>query len=320
MQNQYLITLREAKSKASNSQARYSTIAPKIGTVVMVHDVEARKFWRMGVIRKLFTSEDGQVREAMVEVVLKNKYMGSKDRIRKIEKTLRLRKAICHLYPLELEVEKYEEDLLSQVPSETSQHSNASQNDDIPDASPFESSTPQEEDNSLIEEENLGPCAAEKCVKPIDTVLQWIECESCRFWFHLDCLKLSKTKDYSNTYFACNNCWGPKNAVDFDEVSSDPSVSEESQNEKPNEVHNERIIKTVNDGNLDNENNLDNLDGSQPNDMSAEDGGVNNSDPVVFEPEISNNIGAKEARTVRKAALDCRKLLQEKMKTGQIGK
>ena len=108
--------------------------------------------------------------------------------------------------------------------------------------------------------------------------------------------------------------------MDLDEVSSDPSVYEETQTEKPSELSKECITKTVHNGNLNNENILNNLNGSQPNDMSVDNGGVDNSDPVVFEPEILNNRGANEARTVRNAALKCRKLWQDKIKTGQIGK
>ena len=118
----------------------------------------------------------------MVEVVLKNKHMGSKYKLTKVEKTIRLRKAICHLYPLELEVEEYEEDLLPQVPTEISQNGNASfSNDeelspgDVPEASPFSSSNPQEEENSLLEEQNLDPCGADICTRPNDAVLKWIQ-------------------------------------------------------------------------------------------------------------------------------------------------
>ena len=142
----------------------------------------------MGIIRKLFKSNDGQIREAMVEVVLQNKHMGSKYKLTKVEKTIRLRKAICHLYPLELEVEEYEEDLLPQVPSEVSQGGNTSQSNDIepspgddPDASLFSPSNPQEEENSSIEEENLDPCGADTCKKPNVAVLKWIQCDRCEF-------------------------------------------------------------------------------------------------------------------------------------------
>ena len=259
----------------------------------------------------------------MVEVVLKNKYMGCKDRIKKIEKTLRLRKAICHLYPLELEVEEYEEDLLSQVPSEISQDGNASfhvneelSSEDIPDASPFNSSNPQEEENSLIEEENLDPCGADTCTKPNDTVLKWIQCESCEFWFHLACLNLSSNKDYKDVYFACGNCWGPKNVVDIEEEPGDPSVSE---GESLNEVSDGECLNAVkNDLNVNNVNT--DLSGSQPNNILETDGRFDNSVPVIFEPDILSNNGVVSARIHRKAAIDCRNLLIEKIKSGQLGK
>ena len=52
----------------------------------MVHDVEARKFWRIGIIRKLLKSHDGQIREVLVKVVLKNKHMGDRTKLKVLEK------------------------------------------------------------------------------------------------------------------------------------------------------------------------------------------------------------------------------------------
>ena len=255
----------------------------------------------------------------MVEVVLKNKHMGSKDKLTKIEKTIRLRKAICHLYPLELEVEEDEEDLLSQVPSEISQSGNASLHDneelssgDVPDASPFSSSNPQEEENSLIEEQNLDPCGADICTRPNDAVLKWIQCDRCEFWFHLACINLPRNKNYDDVYFACKKCWEPKNAVDLEEEPGNPSVSER---ENPD-------VEESDGGHLNaDENDLDvsfDFSGFQPNSELNADGECEFPDPVIVEPEIINKKGEVAARTHKKAAIDCRKLINEKIKSGQL--
>ena len=89
----------------------------------------------------------------------------------------------------------------------------------------------------------------------------------------------------------------------------------ESLNEIPNGERINAVQKDINgnNGNID-------LSGSQPNMVSVEDEGVNNSEPVIFEPEVLSNTGAREARIFRKTALKCRKLLQEKIKSGQLGK
>ena len=62
------------------------------------------------------------------------------------------------------------------------------------------------------------------------------------------------------------------------------------------------------------------LSGSQPNNKLETDGRFENSDPVIFEPDILNNNGVVSARIHRKAAIDCRKLLIDKIKSGQLGK
>ena len=56
------------------------------------------------------------------------------------------------------------------------------------------------------------------------------------------------------------------------------------------------------------------------NNILETDGRFENSDPVIFEPDILSNNGVVSARIHRKAAIDCRKLLIEKIKSGQLGK
>ena len=56
------------------------------------------------------------------------------------------------------------------------------------------------------------------------------------------------------------------------------------------------------------------------NNILETDGRVDNSEPVNFEPDILSNNGAVSARIRRKASIDCRKLLLEKIKSGQLGK
>ena len=55
------------------------------------------------------------------------------------------------------------------------------------------------------------------------------------------------------------------------------------------------------------------------NNILETDGRVDNSEPVSFESDILSNNGAVSARIYRKAQIDCRKLLLEKIKSGQLG-
>ena len=64
------------------------------------------------------------------------------------------------------------------------------------------------------------------CKKPDASILKWIQCDRCQFWFHLICVGLSRDKDYEDTFFACNKCWDPRDAVTLLDEHGDPSVSE----------------------------------------------------------------------------------------------
>ena len=67
----------------------------------MIHDEDMRLGWRMGIITELVPSSDGQVRAAIVKTTLpSNKINLTKNLCEKFRK-----KAVRHLYPLELQVE-----------------------------------------------------------------------------------------------------------------------------------------------------------------------------------------------------------------------
>ena len=158
----------------------------------------------------------------------------------------------------------------------------------------------------------MDPCGADTCKKPNVAVLTWIQCDRCEFWFHLACIGLPRDKDYKNEYFACNKCWDLRNAVELEEEPGNPLVSER---ENPN-------VEESGGGHLNaDENNLDvsfDISGFQaPSKLNA-DGECEFPDPVIVEPEIINNNGVVAARIHRKAAVNCRKLINEKIKSGQL--
>ena len=103
IKTQYLIALRTAKYKAYNKNRKHVSKIPKEGAVVMIHDLDMRAKWRMGIIIRLLISPDGETREAIVRTTVPSK---SLDR-NKCMATRLVKKAIVHLHPLELEVEDY---------------------------------------------------------------------------------------------------------------------------------------------------------------------------------------------------------------------
>ena len=104
--------------------------------------------------------------------------------------------------------------------------------------------------------------------------------------------------------------------MDIEEEPGDPSVSEGGS---LNEISDGECLNAV-QNDLDGNNVNTNLSGSQPNNILETDGRVDNSEPVIFEPDVLSNNGAVSARIHRKASIDCRKLLIEKIKSGQLGK
>ena len=93
LQNQYLETLKFTQDKMSN---RFKTQA-KVGDVCLVYSDQPRLKWKMAVISKLTPSSDGQHRQAVIKMA-----NGTTTR------------PLNHLYPLELEVEDFNDQSLAE--------------------------------------------------------------------------------------------------------------------------------------------------------------------------------------------------------------
>ena len=92
---EYLLQLRERYSSRSNSGVPR---APIQGEIVLVHDENhPRTMWRLGRVKEVITSSDGNVRGASIEVKTNNKLYT-------------IRRPISHLYPLEAEPNNSSED------------------------------------------------------------------------------------------------------------------------------------------------------------------------------------------------------------------
>ena len=95
--------LRGTKFKPNSSRQQFCSEEPEVGKVVMIHEDDMRLKWRLAIIQELIKSTDGQVRSAIVKTTLPTKRI---ELHRNLKTTLK-RKAINHLYPLELNVENY---------------------------------------------------------------------------------------------------------------------------------------------------------------------------------------------------------------------
>ncbi|XP_062265090.1 transcription factor 19 [Platichthys flesus] len=59
------------------------------------------------------------------------------------------------------------------------------------------SSSSEDEDDEDDEETTVGtvePCAAQRCRLPQQDTVQWIQCDVCDAWFHIDCLHVDRKK------------------------------------------------------------------------------------------------------------------------------
>ena len=69
----------------------------------------------------------------------------------------------------------------------------------------------QDEEQSMnnTEIKYVEECKWKECKRPRDKILNWIECERCKEWFHVSCVELEEVD--SEAMFACLQCWEPKN-------------------------------------------------------------------------------------------------------------
>ena len=104
LKENYLVLLRHAKYKPTNSRGRYTCKEPKVGQVVSIYDKDMRYKWRKGIIVSLEEDKDGEIRIAKVRTVMPSNNIDM-DRNLPVRE---VKKAINHLIPLELEVEGYD--------------------------------------------------------------------------------------------------------------------------------------------------------------------------------------------------------------------
>ena len=101
LKENYLTMLRSSNYKTNSSRKHFCNKNPEIGDVVVIHEEDMRLKWRIGVIQELIQSSDGQIRAAMVKTTLPTKNI----KLHRNLRTTMRRKAINHLYPLELNIE-----------------------------------------------------------------------------------------------------------------------------------------------------------------------------------------------------------------------
>ena len=176
--------LKHSKYKPTNSKGLYSRLAPEVGRVVMIHDEDMRLGWRMGIITELVPSSDGQVRSAIVKTTLPSKKLYLPQNLCISYR----KKAVKHLYPLELQVEGYEDRVFPPAPYRG-----------------------QVTEGEVVEavDERWDQCSDPGCSRPREKSLRWIMCESCDGWNHFACAGLDEKKSYDDCFFACRSCWGP---------------------------------------------------------------------------------------------------------------
>ena len=98
-QNQYLNSIRFTNNK---KQANSKSLSPKVGDLVIVHSHDPRLKWRKAIILETIPSEDGLVRKCRIKT--------------STGQTIR---AVKHLYPLEINVETFIDQIKEQKWPET---------------------------------------------------------------------------------------------------------------------------------------------------------------------------------------------------------
>ena len=227
LRNDYLSTLRSARYKPDSGKKTFCNRDPKVGDVVIIHNVDPRLKWRMGIITQLVPSTDGCIRTAMVKTTKPSKI--------KTEKNLKVevrRKAINHLYPLELNIEDGEldkvnvdfDDSVDNI-CETDIGNTSQVSQQLHGTSVSVNETVEE-----LEENEWLSCGMVTCKRPTKNNLKWVYCEACKEWIHAVCVNLDETIEMEDNYFACPPCWRPIQPLPEEDNNSDSES--ESDNEK----------------------------------------------------------------------------------------
>ena len=147
--------------------------------------------WKLGIIHELIPSSDGKVRKAVVKTTLANKNIPLKRTFKTILRT----KAINHLYPLELNIEN---NLISLEENKEDEQNTLSDEVDNNEA-----------DVEETESNETEVCEAKSCIRPKELISKWIQCYTCKAWFHIKCLNMSNDINFEDIFFACLACWQP---------------------------------------------------------------------------------------------------------------
>ena len=217
--DQYITLLRSSKYKHSNSQGRYSSYTPKVGSVVSIYEPESKLGGRLAYITKLLPSADGVVRKVEVKVTIP-----SKVQLHKNFRTELREKAVNHLLPLELNID---EDIVSLSNLQNEDRPDYSMDQETIEAMPDKfrpilyeerpSTSRETTPTDPVLQETNEPCQHYNCLDPIPEPgfsQKWIKCEreDCPDWHHFECAGLDKDKDlnyYQQTTYACQDCWAP---------------------------------------------------------------------------------------------------------------
>ena len=189
LKENYLTSLRTAKYKPDRSKKQYCKKEPKVGDVIVIHEEDMRLKWKLGIIHELIPSSDGEIRKAIIKTTLANKNIP----LKRTFKTILRIKAISHLYPLELNIEN------NLIGFEVNQEQ----------LEQDEQNTSLDEINNIINSEEIEACEAQKCIRPTELILKWIQCHSCKAWFHTKCLNMRNDINFDDIFFACLKCWQP---------------------------------------------------------------------------------------------------------------
>ncbi|XP_033831717.1 transcription factor 19 [Periophthalmus magnuspinnatus] len=83
------------------------------------------------------------------------------------------------------------------LPSPSSSSSSSTSSASSSSGSSSSSSEDDDEDEAEEEEVTVGaiePCAAPRCKMPQQDTVQWIQCDVCDAWYHIDCLHIDRKK------------------------------------------------------------------------------------------------------------------------------
>ena len=104
------------------------------------------------------------------------------------------------------------------LPSPSSSSSSSTSSASSSSGSSSSSSDDEDDDDEEDEEVAVGavePCAAPRCRLPQQDTVQWIQCDVCDAWYHIDCLHVDRKKLLKdpNADFHCGCRWQERNQV-----------------------------------------------------------------------------------------------------------